>query len=212
MIEFSIGKDKYKLPSSWYEVTYKQYLQYSQGNKDLLKILCVFSGADYEIIKKAKIVGLNKILAHLQFALKDPVFGDTTPQIGPYKLPIDKNKRFDIQFEYLSQFEDMRKLMIETANAKDQLDAYLNSFPKYCAIYLQKIRDGEYDALKAMDMVEEVMNYPAHEVMSNGAFFLIELTSLLTGTEKTSQPVSPTRTKTKPGSVGSKKNSARMRR
>jgi hypothetical protein len=97
----------------------------------------------------------------------------------------------DITLETLGQFEDMRKVM-DSCNPKDgdtdieKIVRITEAYPVYSAIYCQKIRDGQYDCDKAMEMVPEMWAAPALEILSAGNFFLISLSSSFSSTQKTS--------------------------
>lgn len=214
MIKFKItGKDfkiNGSIPQSWYEVTFRQYLKYLQCKDDLLQVVSLLSGVNYEIFNKGKIAGLEDIIRALLFVKKPPEFGDVTPNIGKYKLPINGKKKFDIQFESLGQFEDMRKIMMSVP--ENDLMAHISAYPKYCGIYLQVIRDEQYDYNRAMDMEEEILDMPMHEVMVCGAFFFLKLRILSTGIEINSQNTIRNPKKSRQGSINSKRSSATTRR
>jgi hypothetical protein len=82
---------------------------------------------------------------------------------------------------------------------------YTKTFATYLSIYLQKIRDGEYNAEKAADMIPEIMQMPAHEVITVGSFFFVKLWSLSNGTADSYQTTQSTSKKTRQDSGTSKK-------
>jgi hypothetical protein len=82
------------------------------------------------------------------------------------------------------------------------------SYGQFVSIYLQKIRDGQYEYSKATDMLEEVYKMPAIQVITAGSFFFLKLLTLTTGTAVSFRPTTPNRKKSKQGSTSSRKRSA----
>lgn len=205
--QFTVNGKPIEITDSWGKCTFSQYLAIMkmQTDHDLMSII---TGIPYEDIRKAKISGLEKLLVAAGFIKTIPTIPTNPLKVGPFKLPLNSKGIFDVQFESLGQFEDMRMIMGKT----DMKDPYqiTESYAKYCAIYIQKLRDGEYDADKAMAMLPEIMAYPALEVIAAGSFFLTKLLILSTGTLSSSQNTTPTRNK----SIGkrTKKRSASLPR
>lgn len=195
-----------KITDSWDKMSFSQYLRILKMKDDNVELISILSGVDYDTVKKANITGLENLMYLTQFLKTPPKFPEKPTQIGPYKLPLNSNGVFDVQLESLAQFEDMRHFMnkLETG-----VYAHTEAYATYCAIYLQKLRDGEYDSDKSLKMVPEVMNYPASDVISAGGFFFIKLLLLLNGTVKTSQ--SSAQRQRKPIGKRSKRSSGRMR-
>jgi len=205
MIQFKLNGEPLSIPTAWDELTTSQYLQILDLKDDYLQVVSILSGMDYEIIKKAEINGLEHLIIATSFLQKPADFGGTCDKVGSYTLHKNDKGQFNIQFESLAQFEDMRNVMKSCVDAKTTAQA----FPKFVSIYLQKIRDGEYSYSKAMEMVTEVLTLPAKEVIITGSFFYVKLRSLLNGTPATSLPISPSPKKKKPVSKGSRKSSGR---
>ena len=170
---------------------------------DMVESLSILTGIDYETLKKSKIKGLEKLLYAARFMNKAPKLQEKPTKIGKYKLPIN----FDIQFESLAQFEDMRQVMVKL---EEGVYAQAESYAKYCAIYCQKLRDGEYDGQKATDMISEIMTLPALEVISAGSFFFVRLQFLLNGIIPNSR--STPRSRRKATGKRSARRSAAMRK
>lgn len=181
------------ITDSWDKTTLSQYLRILKLNNDTVELISIITGLDYEYLKKAKIIGLEKLLYASRFIEIIPKLSENVEKIGGFKLPLNASGVFDVQFETLAQFEDMRTIMAET----DVKEAYklTESYAKYCAIYCQKLRDGEYDYDKAMKMVPEIHTYPSFEVIMAGSFFLTKLWSLLSGTLKASPSSVPAQKK-----------------
>jgi len=209
MITFKLNAQSYQIPTTWEDVTFKQYIQLFDLKDDTIQLVSIFTGLEYDILKNAVIVGLDDILKALSFVNKKPEFPGSVSQCGPYQIPNNTKGQFNIQHESLAQFEDMRQIMrkIPANDIKEHTKAY----GKYVAIYLQKIKNGEYKPLMVPEMEDEVENMPAFEVCSLGAFFFLKLWSLSTGTVSASPSTALTKTKTKQATKTSKKRSGQSR-
>jgi hypothetical protein len=211
MIQFTLGKQKVKVASSWDDLTFNQFLQIlALKENDSYRKISICSGIDYETIKSAKvIVGLESLLMAVKFIETTTAnYPTITTQIDKYKLPLDSRGEFNPQFQRLDQFEDMRKAMIASDKGILQVT---EAYATYCAIYLQGIRDKEYNFDSAMAMVEEVKQMPAREVIPAGSFFLIKLLNLSTGIKTTSLNTNLNSKKSKLVLKTSKKRSGYMR-
>jgi hypothetical protein len=206
MITFKLNGKQVSIPSSWDDVTMRQYLEIIKIKDDFLKLVSICSGADYEILKKATISGLEDVIQAVSFVRLPPILPENVTEIGGYKIPVNNKGGFNIQFESLAQFEDMRKIMMAGNSDSEKLT---EDFVKYVAIYLQKIRDGEYDYDKAEMMRDEVLNMPALKVIALGGFFLGRLLILSTGTAAFYPLTNQSQKKSKPVTKGSQKRSAR---
>lgn len=196
------------ITDSWDKLTFNQYLRVLKMPKDdLIETISIITGIEYETLKKAKIGGLPKLMFITKFLNEPPKFPDNPIKIGQYKLPLNAKGIFDIQLESLAQFEDMRQVMI---GLKEGVYAHTEAYATYCALYLQKVRDGEYDSDKAFKLIPELMDYPASDIISAGGFFFVRLQSLLFGTVSSS----PSSARTQKKSIGkrSKRNSVRTLR
>lgn len=212
MIKIVINKKPIQFPTCWDDLTFKQYLATFHVERQV-QAISLFTGIDEDILKKAQIPGVDVLVEATKFIWSAPNFKDKYEKIGPYPWPVNKKGIFDIQIESLGQFEDMRLIMnqkIEEAVETERVIRFVEKYPKYIAIYLQKIRDKEYDHNKAMEMAEEIMSYPAGEVVTLGSFFILRLRSLLPGTGVASQTSPPIRKKSKAASKTSKKGLGRM--
>jgi len=204
----TLNGEPIKITDSWEKTTLAQYIRIMKCKNDTAELLSIITGLEYDLLKKANIKGLDKLLYASSFINTHPVIPTKVEKIGGFKLPLNHKGIFDIQFESLAQFEDMRTVM-DATDTKDAT-AITESYAKYCAFYLQKLRDGEYDGGKALAMVPEIMEYPALEVISAGSFFLVRLWILLRGTPTTSPSSAPSRKKRT--GKHSRKSSARMGR
>jgi hypothetical protein len=209
MIQFTLGKKKVNVASSWDDFNFNQYITVLKGPIDTRKAISICSGIDEDTIRSAKtIVGLESLLEAVKFLNTAPKYPTSVTQIGKYKLPLDSRGEFNPQFQRLDQFEDMRKAMVASDKGIIQVT---EAYATYCAIYLQAMRDKEYNFDSAMAMVEEVKQMPAREVIPAGSFFLIKLLNLSTGIKKTSPNTSLSPKKSKRALTTSKKRSGSMR-
>jgi len=206
-MKFTLNGKQIEVTDSWEAMKFAQYLRILKIKDDMVEMISVLTGIEYETLKKANIKGIEKLLFASQFLNTSPTFPVKPTHIGTYKLPLNSKGIFDIQFESLAQFEDMRQVMVKL---EPGVHAHTEAYATYCALYLQKIRDGEYDGETALKMVPDIMNYPASDVIVAGGFFFVKLQSLLNGTISNSPNTAPHRRK----SIGkrSKRSSARTPR
>lgn len=154
---------------------------------DTTDVISVFTGYTREQLMASQISGLDILIAALSFTTKGMDVPKYTAQVGPFKLKANSKGVFDIQQESLGQFEDCRQVISKNGDQQGA-DNIAEMYIKIIAIYLQKIRDGEYSYAKAVEMMPEIYEYPAVEVLSLGSFFFIRCVSLLIGI----RPSSPT--------------------
>jgi hypothetical protein len=182
------GKLTHKnIPTSWDQVTYKQFLDLVDCVDDYVKAISVFTGVPSEVIRKAKILGLDDVIHVLGF-LRQECPTRIPERLGLY--PIPKN----LGFETIAQYEDIQEEVKRSKELtpKEQLAKY----PLYCAVYACKhlsiercvaldekfpnegIVYGEYHWRKAEVMQEDFINCPVSEVLGIGNFTLLKLTAL----------------------------------
>lgn len=170
-VEIAHNKLRYdrNFPTSWDQVNYGQFLDLTDCVTDEVKIFTVFTGIPADIIKKAKITGLDSVIAVLGFLRTPPV--EILPKtILGYPLPAD------LGFETLDQYTDLKDDLDKSGELKGK-DA-LVKYPLYCAIYACKAKYGEYDWKLAESMADEFLKAPAPEVLAIGNFTLAKLIGL----------------------------------
>lgn len=209
MINFNLNNKKTSIASSWEDVTFNQYCKILNSKRDIFESVSILAGLNYETIKISTIIGLEDILIAMSFLNTVPEVPGYTDKVGKYSLPVTKDGKFDIQFESLAQFEDMRKVMnaIPVKDGKYVLHSLVKAYAHFVAIYLQKLRDGEYKPEAARQMIPEVEEMPALQVISAGSFFFLKLVSLSSGTKASSPPTNQNPKKSKPVLKGSRKSS-----
>ena len=167
-----------KIIDSWDKMNFSQFLRILKLKDDHIELISILTDIEYEYLKKAEITGLESILYIAQFINTEPKFTTNPIKIGKYKLPLNSKGIFDVQFESLAQFEDMRNVF---NSLKEGVYAHTEAYATYCAIYCQKLRDGSYDGDKALAMVPEMMLLPASQIVGPGGFFFLKLRSLSNG-------------------------------
>lgn len=214
MITFKLNGKKVNISSSWDELSLNQYIRVLLMKDGLFEAISICSGVPVETLQSAVIIGLEDILIAISFLNKVPQVPGYTSKVGKYDIPGTRDGKFDIQFESLAQFEDMRAVInrIPVKDGKYDIVALTKSYAHMVAIYLQKLRDGKYNPVAAGEMIEEVQEMPALQVISAGSFFFLKLISLSNGTKASSHPTNQTPKKSKRVSKGSRKPSGRTAR
>lgn len=209
MIQFKLNGKSIPIPTSWGDVTFSQYLQVFDLKDDVIQLVSIFTRLEYDQLKTSTILGLDKLLEAISFINTQPVFPDYVSECGPYSIPGNSKGQFNIQYESLGQFEDARKVM---NGLNGNIKAHTEAYGKYVAIYLQKIRDKEYNPNKVEEMERELQNYPAYQVITLGSFFFVKLRILFGGIVKTSPPTPRKRKKSKRVLTPSKRSSGATRK
>jgi hypothetical protein len=214
MINFKLSGKPVSIASSWDDIKMRQYIRILSLKDDLMEAVSICLEVPTETLQGSEIIGLEDILIAISFLSTAPQVPGYTSKVGKYTLPVTKDDRFDIQFESLAQFEDMRQVMkrIKIVDGKYDIQSLTTSYSHFVAIYLQKIRDGKYNPQAIESMLAEVEEMPALEVISAGSFFFLKLMSLSSGTPANSRPTNQTPKKSKRVSKGSAKPSARTGR
>src|SRR3972149_3170942 len=104
MITFKLNGQSIQIPTTWNEVTFKQYIQMFDLKDDIIQVVAIFTGMEYEYLKNAVIVGLDDILTAISFINSPPVFPGSISEVGPYKIPNNEKGQFNIKHESLAQF------------------------------------------------------------------------------------------------------------
>jgi len=157
------------IPTSWDQVTFKNFLEIDKCEQDVVKVIALFLGIDHDTLLKAKLVDMDKVIAVLGF-LNSPARPVIPTSICGYPVPKD------LAFEEVQQFVDLKKYVSETKGLTglEQLAKY----PLYCAVYACKHRYGRYDFQLAERLQEVFFNAPCTEVLGIGNFTLLRLTGL----------------------------------
>lgn len=186
MITFKINGTKFRIPTCWQDVTYRQYIELIKPHTFLDQI-ALFTGIDLEVLRKAELRNADEMLKHLSFLNVPPPFeSKPTMLVGPYTLPSD------ITTLSLGQFEDLRGLLAKGPKKIEAPEDHLQMNDLYleaCAIYCQKLIYGEYDYTKVPEVKEELKKYSCIEVISTGAFFLFKPLNSLMNTRTRSQNI-----------------------
>lgn len=193
MIPYKINDETVQVPSNWDDLSFNQWEQINKLTvNDFIKLASIVLNIDYEQLSKAKIENAEELVDYLQF-IYAPIETESRPlKLGEYDIPED------ITFESLAQFEDMRKTLNEALTKIDSekdifkiVPVIAEYYPQWCAIYLQKVRDGSYDYKKALDMIPTIKELPCTDVIAVGTFFFYRQANLLVNTLKTFRKPSP---------------------
>jgi hypothetical protein len=171
-LELNGVKTNRDIPLSWNEVTFKQFLELEPMGKDLVKLLAFFMGIEEDVLRRAKITGLDTVLKSLAF-LQEKMELSIPKQILGHVIPKD------LGFETIGQYADIRDSLKAEMTPIQRLEKY----PLYCAIYACR----PYDWQKAEAMAPEFFNAPAPEVLAIGHFTLLKLI----GSSLPTKPSSP---------------------
>lgn len=157
------------LPTSWDQVTFRQFLKLDECGNDIVKVIALLTGIEYDTLLKAKIVDMDQVIAMLGF-LNRPAQPFIPTSICGYPVPKD------LAFEEVQMFVDLKTYIAETKE-KTGLEQ-LAQYPVYCAVYACSHRYGKYDFQLAENLSEVFFDAPCTEVLGIGNFTLARLIGL----------------------------------
>lgn len=180
MITFKINGAKHKIPTTWDDVTYNQYIELLKAPNSLLHYIHIFTAIPIDTLQKAELKNLERIAISLSFLTIPPKpDGKPTSMVGPYPMPVD------VTIQSLGQFEDLRDLAKRLPPNLHTLENQLVMAEltlEACAIYVQKIKHSKYDYAKVKEVKEELKRYSCMEVTQTGTFFLAKPLNISTPT------------------------------
>ena len=170
MITLRINGEKFPIPTEWSDVSFKDYINLLSLPNSLLHYLHLFTGIPLESLQKAQIANLEKIALALSFLTIPPKFEPgVTKMVGPYVIPED------VTLQSLGQFEDLKALLQKVPQTLDAIEDVIKLHDLYgtaCAIYIQKLKHGEYNFSRVPQVREEIDNFSCTQVIQTGSFFL----------------------------------------
>ncbi len=197
MIPYFINGESIQVPSSWDDLTFTQWQQLAKvTTNDRIKVAAICLKMDEAELRKSTLENVEVLYSTLEF-INEPCEMITDPvKVKDWDIPKD------ITFQSLGQFEDMRQTFDKalaqviktpegTIDILQTIPAIAEYFPLWCAIYCQKVRDGEYDYEKASFLAEELKETSCIEVLSAGSFFFYKLTTLFAPTKPSSRKPLP---------------------
>lgn len=181
----SIKKD---IPTSWDEVSFKDFLELEKAGKDHISAISLFTGMDYETLCRSKIMDMDTVMRVLGF-LFTPAVPVVPKTILKYTVP--KN----LEFEQVQMYIDLKNYVNESASLTplEQLERYA----LYCAVYTCSQPYGKYSWEYAEQMKDEFLTAPCTEVLGIGNFTLLKLIGSKAGIDLTSPKVTSLRMKLK---------------
>ena len=189
MLPITINEKKIQIPTTWKEITFKQYLKFLDlGETQFINAVALFTGIPKDVWEKSKqIENFYIIVGALEFLQKDPkVIGAKKPETvtikgNEYKVP-EGLKNYSVK-----QFEEMRGL-IRKEQKKGEITIKL--YPKIISLYFCTLIFEEY-TIKNIRETEKLINeLTIYDVVGIGAFFLKSSTNLLNGIQKRKRPLS----------------------
>jgi len=172
-----VGKNQEKIsveiPTSWQQVTFKQYLGLLEAGTDIVKVLSVLTGIEEELVRKAEIKNLSKVTACLHFMNK-PIKYLTPNTVLGHKVATN------LDTESIAQFADLQEIC--KGFKEDDAKHNYSLFPLIVATYAV----SPYDFKEAEKIQSKFLDAPCTEVLAIGNFTLVRLSALSSGIVPTS--------------------------
>lgn len=161
----------FSIPQGWNEVSFKQLIDIAKAKNDVERFSAL-TGLSPELLQIDELVDFYVWIDHNTSWRNEPFpANDTNPNLtwiykeDYYTLPKDLN------FASIGQYEDMKHTVGELIDGKEPIEL-MEKYPLVVAIYLQKLIDGEYDYNKAVELSEELLEYPCEDISNTANFFL----------------------------------------
>lgn len=177
MISFKLEDKKYNMPTSWREVTVKQFFQFKSwqsGDKNFVRLLSILTGVDYDVMRKSKQLDVDDKLIPFMKWLEEPLTEKNAPRCST--ITID-DKKYDVPKDIgnysFEQKIELKNRMIECINKTGDT---LECLKIATAIYLQPIVEQKDFSIKAAELfVDKLDDCKIVEVYAIGGFFLKKL-------------------------------------
>lgn len=187
------------IPISWEQVTFGQFLELGKCGNNKIKQIAFFTGTDYELLRKARIVDIDTVLNVLNFLTvrhellhiddEHPLTLEIITRHLPKKI-LKYALPKDLKSEEVQLYLDLQNYVFETG--KLPKEEQLARYTIYCAIYACSAPNayGKYDWEYAEKMKDEFLHAPCVEVLAVGNFTLLKLIALNLSTGQTSPKAS----------------------
>lgn len=177
MIKFKLEGKSYSMPTSWKEVTVKQFFQFKEWQKtngDFVKLLSILTGCDYDTMRKTKQLDVDDKLIPFMKWLEEPLTEKNAPKCSTLSF---QGKQYEVPKDLgmysLEQKIELKNRMLECiTKTGDTIDCIKIA----TAIYMQPIiQDKEYSAKEAEIIAEQFDDCKIVELYAVGGFFLKKL-------------------------------------
>lgn len=173
MIPLKIGELKCEIPTTWQEVTLRQYMELQNHREDLniLRLLSILTGVEYRILLNINSDSFDdRIMDSIEF-IKAPIDIYTLEEKESITINGKVIKVPDASTHTIGQkllLQSKIRLLQETGEGSH---AILVSYA--VAIYLQPLIDGtQFDDSRVEEIREIVLSLPLIDVYPIGCFFL----------------------------------------
>lgn len=160
-----------EIPTSWDQVTFRQYLDLVDVQNSPQDVLAAFVGVDVQTLSKVKIVGLDAILHCLAFVKVPPAL-NVPKEIKGFK--VSKN----LEFETTGQFKDAESIVqsMKTEGGNLPKEDQLKYLDLVAIFAMPNYMDAEPE--EQQEFAQQFMDAPCGEVLAIGNFTLLKLIGL----------------------------------
>jgi hypothetical protein len=161
-----------EIPTRWSEVTFAQFLKIEDA-KSPTQILAAIAGVSEDDLKRAKVKGLDKLIALLKFFETKMDLSRIPQTVLGYRIPQN------LEIESIRIYE-LLKAEVEEMKSKPEKEM-LHSYTTFLGLYCCEQVYGEFNEEKATQLAQQFYNAPVEEVLAVGNFTLLKLTGLKIG-------------------------------
>lgn len=172
MLKLKIDDKEIKMPTSWLETTFRQYVEIVTGKSDFWWGLSVITNVPYETLMKYNFSeGMDTIVHAASFLNKWEGIDEYPKKCGPYLL--GDSITTGNQLTAITQ-------EIEMVGQSKDMGEQLQQLCTIAAIYCQGVYEP-FDKEKAFYLSKQFQEYPCIDVLSCGNYFQAKAIAIASG-------------------------------
>lgn len=192
MIPLKIGEIKTNIPTSWDEITLRQYMDLQTYREDLniLRLLSILTGVEYRILLNVNADSFDeRIMDSIEF-IKEPIDIYTLEESDVLDWKGRELKVPDPSTHTIGQKLALQSKIRQLQETGEGSHAILVSYA--IAIYMQPLIDkSEFDDTRVEEIRNDVLALPLVKAYPLGSFFLDGWIMFLRSSVNTSHPTQP---------------------
>lgn len=184
MIPYKIGDLSFSLPTSYGELTLKQFIDLIEipDDENYLDVISILSGVDKKVLSQCEILEIDHLLSPFIEFLQEPLKGEFVLPDNIQIAGIWYPKPSGIGINTFGQKISLQRAI--TKSEKEERKEY-EIYAYIIALYIQPaVTKSAYDEDKVDELVPEIMNCRISEVFPIASFFLKNYETYLNSKKK----------------------------